>query len=80
MGVRRFNCLKFLVISVATLVSTILPIPFFLTKKFMCIAVLSVCLSVHHMHAWYNQRPEESIRSMELELQEAMSHYVGAWH
>lgn len=31
--------------------------------------VLPACMSIYHMHAWHSQRPEESVRSLELELQ-----------
>jgi hypothetical protein len=38
---------------------------------------LLVWMSVHHMHAWYPQRPEEDVGSPDLELQMVMSCPVG---
>lgn len=29
----------------------------------MCMNVLSICMSVHHAHAWFLMKSEKSIRS-----------------
>lgn len=29
----------------------------------MCMSVLLTCVSMHHIHAWYPQKPEKDIRS-----------------
>lgn len=39
-------------------------------------SVLVTCMSVYYVHAFCLQRPEEAIRSLELELQMVMN-YVG---
>lgn len=36
---------------------------FIFLKTFMCMGVLLTCMSVHHMRAWYLQRPEEDTRT-----------------
>lgn len=43
----------------------------------MCLGVLSACMPVHHLHAWYLLMPEEG--PLELELLVVMGHHVGAW-
>lgn len=40
--------------------------------------ILPICMSVHHLDVWCLIRPEEGFRSLELELQMAVKHYVGA--
>lgn len=42
---------------------------------------LNVCLSVHHMHAWWPKRSEEGLSSLELQLQAVVSCHViaGKW-
>lgn len=35
---------------------------------------------VHHMRAWYPQKPEETSDPLELELQAVVSRHVGAGH
>jgi hypothetical protein len=39
--------------------------------------VLAACLSVYYMCAWCLGRSEESIKSLELELQMVVSYHVG---
>jgi hypothetical protein len=35
-------------------------------------------MSVYHMNAWYQQRPEEGVGSLGTELQKVVRHYVSA--
>lgn len=42
----------------------------------MCVGVLLPCIYMHHVHAWYPQRPEEGNRSLELELQTVVTVWV----
>lgn len=39
--------------------------------------ILPAHKSVHHVHAWYQWRPEEGIRFLELELQIVINYYMG---
>lgn len=39
---------------------------------------LPACVPVHHTQAWYLEKPEECIRTLELELQMVTSSFVGA--
>lgn len=40
--------------------------------------VLSTCVSVHHVYAWYQWGPEEDIGFLGLELETVVSHCMGA--
>lgn len=45
---------------------------------FMCMSVLSICVSVHRVHASFVQRPEEALNALELQSQTAVSYHVDA--
>lgn len=45
---------------------------------FMGMSVLCTCNHMHHVYAWYPQRPEEGFRSPELELLTVEGRHVGA--
>lgn len=40
--------------------------------------VLSARVSAHHMLAWYSRWPEEKLSALQLQLQAAEGHHVGA--
>lgn len=41
-------------------------------------SILPTYMPVHHLGFWCVQEPEEGVESLELELQMAVSHHVGA--
>lgn len=45
---------------------------------FMCMDVLSICMSVYHMHAGHPQRPGEGVDPLILDLQMVVNQHVGA--
>lgn len=61
------------------LLSILLSLILFKIDLFICMymSVLSVCLNMYHMCAWYLQRPEEGISSPNLEFQTVGSCQVG---
>ena len=50
--------------------------PLSISCAFMCVGVLSTCMSVHHMYAGCPQRPGEGVDPLELELQMVVSYWV----
>lgn len=40
-------------------------------------SVLHACTDANHIQAWYPQRSEEGVTSLDLELQMFLSHHVG---
>jgi len=36
------------------------------------------CMYVYYMCDWYPRKPDEDVRSLDLELQKVVSHHVGA--
>lgn len=49
-----------------------------LINLFYVLGVLSESLSVHHMCVWCPSKPEEGFDPLDLELEVAVSYYVGA--
>lgn len=43
---------------------------------FLCMSALSVCMYVHLIHAWYPQKSEGGLDSLELELRTIVSYYM----
>lgn len=43
----------------------------------MCMDVLITHMTVHYMHACYQQKPEDCVESLKLELRMVVSHQVG---
>lgn len=50
----------------------------YILKNFCVFECLPACMCVRYMHACYLWRPEERVRSLELQLQIVMSHHVDA--
>lgn len=42
----------------------------------MCVNILPAGLPVHHLHAWYQQKPE-ALKTLGLEFQTVVSCHVG---
>lgn len=55
---------------------TVIHTSFLFHIVFMCMNVLSVCMYMYCMHAQSPQESQEGFKSLELELQMIMSHYV----
>lgn len=47
---------------------------------FVCVNVLLICMSVHHLHLWYPERTESVSEAQTMDLGTVMSHHVGAWN
>lgn len=49
---------------------------FIITYCFMCMSVLSTCMSMHYVPIWCPQKLEEGVRCSETKVPGAVSHHV----